>query len=370
MAIASTISSSTSKLFSFSSLSLRLRSLTTTARSARSNCSAAKKKKEKQELRQIVVLKEKRRTRSDREFQLETIKRYGGTATHIPVMLGEVLDVFPASKQLRYFVDCTVGAAGHSSAIIEGHPEMEVYVGLDVDPTALEKARARINSVLHDPTSSSLKAYTFLENFRYVKSLLCDVDETLVETGIDGMLMDLGMSSMQVNDPQRGFSVLANGPLDMRMDPQASLKAEDILNSWPDNEVGRILRDYGEESNWYSLQNRIVRARSQGGLHTTGDLIHLIKSATPLSREGRQGWIKTATRVFQALRIAVNDELKTLEDSLYSSFDCLAPGGRLAVISFHSLEDRIVKQTFLDIINEKDRDGDVDMNEEEHGRKI
>ncbi|CAN6681840.1 unnamed protein product [Malus baccata var. baccata] len=370
MAIASTLSSSTSKLFSFASLSFRLRTLTTTARSTRSNCSvASKKRKEKQELRQRVVVKEKRRTRSDREFQSETIKRYGGTGTHIPVMLGEVLDVFPASKQLRYFVDCTVGAAGHSSAIIEGHPEMEVYVGLDVDPVALEKARARINSVLHDPNPSSLKAYTFLENFRYVKSLLCDVDETLVETGIDGILMDLGMSSMQVNDPQRGFSVLANGPLDMRMDPQASLKAEDILNSWPDNEVGRILRDYGEESNWFSLQNRIVRARSQGGLHTTGNLVDLIKSATPLSREGRQGWIKTATRVFQALRIAVNDELKTLEDSLYASFDCLAPGGRLAVISFHSLEDRIVKQTFLDIINVKDRDVDVDMIEEAAGKK-
>lgn len=106
-----------------------------------------------------------------------------------------------------------------------------------------------------------------------------------------------------------------------------------------------------------------------GGLHSTGDLVDLIKSATPLSREGRQGWIKTATRVFQALRIAVNDELKTLEDSLYACFDCLAPGGRLAVISFHSLEDRIVKQTFLDIINVKDGDGDIDMNEEEAWKK-
>ncbi|CAB4266613.1 unnamed protein product [Prunus armeniaca] len=368
MAIAST-SASASKLLSFSSLSFRLRSLTT-ASSISSNCSTtSKKKKEKEKLKQRVVIKEKRRTRSDREFKLETIKRYGDTATHIPVMLGEVLDVFSASKQLRYFVDCTVGAAGHSSAIIEGHPEMEVYVGLDVDPVALEKARARINSVLHNPTSSTLKAFTFLENFRYVKSLLCDVDETLLDTGIDGILMDLGMSSMQVNDPERGFSVLANGPLDMRMDPQASLKAEDILNSWPETEVGRILREYGEESNWYSLQNRIVKARLNGGLHSTGDLVDLIKSATPLSREGRQGWIKTATRVFQALRIAVNDELKTLEDSLYACFDCLAPGGRLAVISFHSLEDRIVKQTFLDIINVKDGDGDIDMNEEEAWKK-
>lgn len=110
------------------------------------------------------------------------------------------------------------------------------------------------------------------------------------------------------------------------------------------------MRDYGEESNWYSLQNKIIKARHQGGLHSTGELVHLIQKSTSPSKGGRQGWIKTATRVFQALRIAVNDELNTLKDSLYASFNCLAPGGRLAVISFHSLEDRIVKQTFLDII--------------------
>ncbi|KAL6208113.1 hypothetical protein ACLB2K_019065 [Fragaria x ananassa] len=368
MATAS-LSTPASRIFSFSSLSTRLRTLTTAARATSSTTTSKKKQHQKhKEHRQRVAVKEKRRTRSDREFELETIKRYGDTSFHIPVLLGEVLDVFPASKPLRRFVDCTLGAAGHSSAIIEGHPEMEVYVGLDVDPVALEKARARINGVLDAP-NSSLKAYTFLENFRCIKSLLADVDEMLLDAGVDGILMDLGMSSMQVNDPQRGFSVLADGPLDMRMDPQASLKAEDILNSWPEIEVGRILREYGEESNWYSLQNKIVKARLQGGLHSTGELVDLIKSATPLSREGRQGWIKTATRVFQALRIAVNDELKTLEDSLYSCFDCLAPGGRLAVISFHSLEDRIVKQTFLDIINIESRDGDADMIEEEARKK-
>ncbi|XP_050366873.1 uncharacterized protein LOC126785279 [Argentina anserina] len=365
MAATASLSTPASRIFSFSSLSLslRLRTLSTAARAA-----ATISKKKQKEHRQRVATKEKRRTRSDREFELESIKRYGDTAFHVPVLLGEVLDVFPASKPLRRFVDCTLGAAGHSSAIIEAHPEMEVYVGLDVDPVALEKARARISAVLDD-TNSTLKAYTFLENFRCIKSLLADVDETLLDTGIDGIVMDLGMSSMQVNDPQRGFSVLANGPLDMRMDPQASLKAEDILNSWPETEVGRILREYGEESNWYSLQNKIVKARLQGGLHSTGELVDLIKSATPLSREGRQGWIKTATRVFQALRIAVNDELKTLEDSLYACFDCLAPGGRLAVISFHSLEDRIVKQTFLDIININGGDQDAYMIEEEARKK-
>jgi 16S rRNA (cytosine1402-N4)-methyltransferase len=137
------------------------------------------------------------------------------------------------------------------------------------------------------------------------------------------------------------------------------LKAEDILNSWPDLEVGRILRDYGEESNWQSLQKRIVKARAMGGLHSTGELVKLIQR-TCTSSGGRQGWIKTATRVFQALRIAVNDELRTLEDALHACFDCLATDGRLAVISFHSLEDRIVKQTFLELIHEDEIDDDED----------
>ncbi|KAK6915247.1 Ribosomal RNA small subunit methyltransferase H, partial [Dillenia turbinata] len=159
--------------------------------------------------------------------------------------------------------------------------------------------------------------------------------------------MDLGMSSMQVNNAERGFSVLGNGPLDMRMDPKISLKEEDILNLWPNTEVGCILREYGEESNWCNLQNKIVKARSGGRLHSTGELVDLIRKSAPCAR---------ATRVFQALRIAVNDELNTLKTSLYSCFDCLSPGGRLAVISFDSLEDRIAKQTFLDIIGRKSED--------------
>ncbi|KAK6237158.1 hypothetical protein SCA6_012495 [Theobroma cacao] len=223
---------------------------------------------------------------------------------------------------------------------------------MDVDPLALHMACSRIRSLSHSHPHPHFQAFTFLDNFRHIKSLLRQVvHPDIFSSGVDGILMDLGMSSMQVNNPERGFSVLANGPLDMRMDPQASLKAEDILNSWPDIEVGRILRDYGEESNWWLLQNKIIQARLQGGLHSTGELVDVIRSVNPRTRGGRQGWVKTATRVFQALRIAVNDELKTLEDSLYACFDCLAPGGRLAVISFHSLEDRIVKQTFLKIID-------------------
>ncbi|KMZ69195.1 Ribosomal RNA small subunit methyltransferase H [Zostera marina] len=330
-------------------------------------CKTGKNHSSKSEEKAILKLKDirvKRRTRStlgfDRfKFPLEE------TSPHVPVMLGEVLQVFQ-SVHLRSFVDCTLGAAGHSLPIIGSHPEMHFYFGLDVDPVAFELGRSRIHSVLHTPNSGTntidrsqlLKVYTHLRNFKHIKSVIStaaleDDDFLLLHKGINGVLMDLGMSSMQVNDSNRGFSILGDGPLDMRMDPQASLKAEEILNLWPETEVGRIIRDYGEESNWRLLQKKIVNARSFGGLHSTNDLVQLIQKLSFNGSGGRQGWIKTATRVFQALRIAVNDELKTLEDSLYACFDSLSPGGRLAVISFHSLEDRIVKQTFLDIISKK-----------------
>ncbi|KAI3874965.1 hypothetical protein MKW98_019538 [Papaver atlanticum] len=308
----------------------------------------------------------KRRTRSQRVFDIpedfqHQLVIHGENSkinSHIPVMLGEVLEVFEKHPSpLRSFVDCTLGAAGHSSAIISAHPELELLIGLDVDPKAHEKAKLHINDVLNlNERASELKVITCHKNFKDIKSVLSEIDEKILTHGVDGILMDLGMSSMQVNNAERGFSVLCDGPLDMRMDPQATLRAEDILNSWPEAEVGRILRDYGEESNWFSLQNKIMKARSNGGLHSTSELGNLIRGSTPQSA-GRQGWMKTATRVFQALRIAVNDELKILEDTLHASFDCLSPGGRLAVISFHSLEDRIVKKTFLDIIEVGDGNG-------------
>ncbi|XP_057799149.1 uncharacterized protein LOC131014985 isoform X2 [Salvia miltiorrhiza] len=313
-----------------------------------------------QKQKQKAELLVKRRTRSDRELDEEVFsKHYGNesSAAHVPVMLGEVLDAF-ASVSLKSFVDCTLGAGGHSAAIIQAHPEMEFYVGFDVDPVAHQIALDQINNVLDKdsgPSRAHLQVHTLLKNFKSIKSALHDIDGNR-SPGVQGILMDLGMSSMQVNNAERGFSVLCNGPLDMRMNPQASLKAEDILNLWPDAELGRILRDYGEESNWFTLHKRIVRARSTGGLHTTRELVELIRNSTSWAG-GRQGWIKTATRVFQALRIAVNDELNTLKDSINSCFDSLGSGGRLAVISFHSLEDRIVKQAFLDIINRSDGGG-------------
>ncbi|CAA0814937.1 mraW methylase family protein [Striga hermonthica] len=327
-----------------------------------------KSKRETQKQKQKAELLLKRRTRSARELDEEGFeKQYrNDKSAHVPVMLGEVLDAF-ASVPLKSFVDCTLGAGGHSAAIIEAHPEMELYVGLDVDPIAHEIAQTRINGILEKDSGLSratLRVHTHLKNFKNIKSVLQDIDGNPLIPRVQGILMDLGMSSMQVNNSERGFSVLCDGPLDMRMNPQTSLKAEDILNLWPDAEVGRILRDYGEESNWFSLQKKIIRARSTGGLHSTRELVDLIRSSTSWTRGGRQGWIKTATRVFQALRIAVNDELNILKDSIYTCFGCLASGGRLAVITFHSLEDRIVKQSFLDIINQG-ADGGNDKNSKE-----
>lgn len=328
-----------------------------------SSSETKKKEKEKRKRRkeievaretaEAVVKKEKRRTRSSREYEIGEDE---APSSHVPVMLGEVMDVF-SSVRLRSFVDCTLGAAGHSSSIIQSHSELNHFVGMDVDPVARKLAHFHIDSLMH-PT---LKASIVLKNFKYIKSAVADSHPELLDVGVDGILMDLGMSSMQVNNPERGFSVLQQGPLDMRMDPQASLTAEDIVNSWPESELGRILREYGEESNWHLLQTRIVKARLTGGLHSTGDLVDLIKRMSPPSRGGRQGWIKTATRVFQGLRIAVNDELKTLQNALYSSFDVLSPGGRLAVISFHSLEDRVVKQTFLDILGFQREETNAEM---------
>ncbi|KAL3323972.1 hypothetical protein AABB24_038243 [Solanum stoloniferum] len=166
----------------------------------------------------------KRRTRSEKELDEETfLKNYGNdNSAHVPVLLGEVLDVF-TSVTLRSFLDCTLGAAGHSSAIIRAHPEMQVYVGLDVDPIAHEKAQSQLKSIIDRDSfdmASALKVHTFLKNFKDVKSVLGEVADDLLTGGVNGILMDLGMSSMQVNDAGRGFSVLKNGPLDMRMNPK------------------------------------------------------------------------------------------------------------------------------------------------------
>ncbi|KAF0925085.1 hypothetical protein E2562_015376 [Oryza meyeriana var. granulata] len=175
----------------------------------------------------------KRRTRSGAAFDADLYRRHSHSQ-HVPVMLGEVLAAFRHPLLLRSFIDCTLGAAGHSLAMMEAHPEMKLYIGMDVDPSALEIGRSRIEAFLASRATNggddedalqTLRAYTYAKNFKYIKHVLGSVDENIAvgTSGVDGILIDLGMSSMQVNRSDGGFSVLQDGPLDMRMDPKVSV---------------------------------------------------------------------------------------------------------------------------------------------------
>ncbi|CAM6100597.1 unnamed protein product [Calypogeia fissa] len=285
--------------------------------------------------------------------ELEPPSSTAQDVAHVPVLLKEVIAQFQG-RRLKSFVDCTFGAGGHASAIISTHPEMEVFLGMDVDPVAHAEAHPRLqhaaaSHALSD-SDSEVKILLKRSNFTNIKSIISE-DPMLTIGGVDGILMDLGMSSMQVNEADRGFSFMKDGPADMRMDPTATLSAEVILNTWPEAEIGRILRDYGDERRWKYLARKIVEQRLSGGISTTSQLVEIIGGSSFIRTKGKHGRLKPvshpATRTFQALRIAVNDELNSLELALTDAFSCLCPGGRLQVITFHSLEDRIVKQFFL-----------------------
>ncbi|XP_024528967.1 uncharacterized protein LOC9631440 isoform X1 [Selaginella moellendorffii] len=280
---------------------------------------------------------------------------------HTPVLVRQFLEHFEG-RSVKTFLDCTVGAGGHAFEIIQAHPELETFVGMDVDPCALKLARQRLS----DLSGSMAKVDLFHANFKNMKKDLKERNPELLERGFDGILLDLGLSSMQVDAPERGFSYYLDGPLDMRMDSSVSLflhrdrdltgtclqdvlglTAEAICNNWSAAEIGRILREYGEEMRWKFLASRIVDARLNGGIKTTKDLASVVGGRFTSGRFKRAR--HPAARTFQALRIAVNDELKSLRSAIGQASSCLAPGGRLAVISFHSLEDRIVKYQFKEL---------------------
>ncbi len=250
---------------------------------------------------------------------------------HIPVLLEAVLDALRVEAVAEgWFVDGTLGAGGHAAAILERGPGARL-LGLDRDPAALELARARLAPFGERVT---IKHASYTEIARLVPAWRGDAE------GVDGILLDLGISSMQVDDPARGFAFMQEGPLDMRFDPTGGgLTAADIVNDWDADEIADVLYRYGEERNSRRIARAIVAARP---LRTTRDLAETVAAA----QRGPRQKIHPATRTFQALRIAVNDELGAVERVLPDAITCLRPGGRLAVISFHSLEDRIVKQTF------------------------
>jgi 16S rRNA (cytosine1402-N4)-methyltransferase len=252
---------------------------------------------------------------------------------HVPVLLEEVLH----GLQVRtggIYIDGTVGAGGHSVAILQAADGVRL-LGLDVDPAALDIASER------------LKTYIEQGRARLVQSNFARLDEVAQQeefSSVDGVLLDLGVSSMQLDTPERGFSFRTDGPLDMRLDPREPLTAADLVNTLPENELADLIFKYGEEPASRRIARRIVEARSREPFETTAQLEAVVYGALGGRVAGRtRHAIHPATKTFQALRIAVNHELEVLEQGLQAAVRVLKPGGRLAVISFHSLEDRIVK---------------------------
>jgi 16S rRNA (cytosine1402-N4)-methyltransferase len=250
-------------------------------------------------------------------------------APHRPVLLEETLK-FLAPERGGLFVDCTVGLGGHSEAILKSSRETRV-IGMDLDSAALAYSRQRLA-----PFGDRFRA--FQANFRAISSILQQADER----DPNGILADLGVSSMQFDSPERGFSFRFDAPLDMRMDSTSGATAADLLRQLPESEIARIIFEYGEERHSRRIARRIVERRKQGKpITTTTELADLVRNA--VGGHKRQQ-IHPATRTFQALRIAVNHELEGLGEFIESAVDLLIPDGRFAGISFHSLEDRVLKR--------------------------
>ena len=251
--------------------------------------------------------------------------------THKPVLLRECLEGL-AVKPGGIYVDGTLGRAGHSLEIAKRLTTGRL-IAIDRDESALDAAPARLRGHLD-------KVFLVRGNFGDLSAILSE----LGVGGVDGMLFDLGVSSPQLDDGSRGFSYLQDAPLDMRMDRSAAFTAKDVVNGWSREELKRVLWEYGEER-WSGLiAAAIVRERGQAPIETTGRLAEIIRAAMPAKARKEQQ--HPAKRSFQAIRIAVNDELGEVERMLAGALDVLKTGGRLAVISFHSLEDRLVKTAF------------------------
>lgn len=249
---------------------------------------------------------------------------------HIPVLKNEVLEVF-SSHAMTNFLDLTLGLGGHALAILENHPEIEHYFAFDLDAQAIEQAQLRLKDLcvfLHCFQAHFSQAGSYLPQQKTWK--------------VDGILADLGVCSMQLDTASRGFSFMRQGPLDMRMDRRQSLSAQEIVNRWTEEELERIFREYGEEPRSRQAAKAIVEARKKRNIETTYQLTEVLKGVV-FSKRGK---IHPVTLVFQALRIAVNNELEPLEKAIENLAALLHVGASIAIITFHRLEDRIVKQTF------------------------
>jgi len=259
------------------------------------------------------------------------------SGAHQTVLRAEAVELLqPAAR--RILVDCTIGLGGHAEALLQAAGQEALLIGMDLDERNLLLAKKRLA-----PVAGRLRL--FQANF-------AEVDAVLEEAGCgkaDAILADLGVASNQLDDPARGLSFQADGPLDMRLNPAEGRTAEDLVNTLPQAELADLIYQYGEERYSRRIARAIVAARKTERIGRTGRLAEIVRAAYPApARRGRVG-VDPATRTFQALRIAVNDELGSLDRLLAKLPDILAPGGRAGVISFHSLEDRRVKQAFADL---------------------
>ena len=254
------------------------------------------------------------------------------TFHHVSVLLAGVMDGLKV-KPDGIYVDATLGGAGHSKAILDRLGPDGLLIGIDQDPAALEAAADRL--------SGRIEQVRLLRgNFQELKALL----ENIGVSKIDGILFDLGVSSHQLDTAERGFSYNHEGPLDMRMDPTGDLTADQIIHEWSEEQIAKILFEYGEEKFARRIANRIVKRREIKKISNTLELAEIIKEAIPAAT--RRNGPHPAKRTFQALRIAVNRELEILEKAFLDGIELLNPSGRICVITFHSLEDRITKKIF------------------------
>ena len=256
---------------------------------------------------------------------------------HVSVMLHETVDLLGV-REGGVYVDGTLGGGGHSAEILRRLGGTGHLYGIDRDGDALAAATARLSGA---------------GNFTAIRGNFHDVRALLAQQGveqIDGMMVDLGVSSYQLDTAERGFSYHADAPLDMRMDQRQALTAATIVNTWDKAELTRILRDYAEEKWAARIADIIIEHRARKPIETTGELVACVDAAIPKKVRMQESG-HSARRTFQALRIAVNDELDPLRRALTDMVDLLVPGGHLAVLTFHSLEDRIVKQTFRTLAN-------------------
>lgn len=257
---------------------------------------------------------------------------------HVSVLLNESVDALLPERG-GVFVDCTAGGGGHSEEILKRLPENSRLISLDRDDRAIERCRERLAP--------------YGEKSTVVKTNYSEIIAVLDDLGIekiDGVLWDLGVSSVQLDEAERGFSYMQDAPLDMRMDRSGGKTAADIVNGYSERELVRVLRDWGEENFASRIASAIVKKREQKPIETTLELAETVASAIPAAARRKEKQ-HPAKRTFQAIRIEVNDELTIIEPALTAAISRLAPGGRAAVITFHSLEDRITKQTFKTLEN-------------------